>query len=145
MDAELKIVGAIVIVLLFLANTGIGIWIYRIMKASEQTTKNEAEIKILDAKITSQEEKARNDKQELSDKLAFEREERIKYEARVKQLEKDSNSLGDKHNDMYDKFITTTQEFQNIATKLNATMKHISGHISGIQSDIKEIRAQVQK
>lgn len=145
MDAELKIVGAIVIVLLFLANTGIGIWIYRIMKSSERVVELDKIVLKNGEDILLVEKQLGVEKQVLSDKLTAEREQRIKYEARVTQVEKDSNSLVSKQNEMYDKFIETTQKFQSIATELNTTMKHINGHIEGIQLDIRDIRGQVGK
>lgn len=140
MDAELKIVGAIVIVLLFLANTGIGIWIYRIMKASEQTTKNEEAIKLVDTKITASEEKARNDKQELSNKLAFEREERIKYEARITQVEKDNENLKNELSKNSERFINIAQKFDVSITHLNASMKNFSEILGEVKGDLKEIK-----
>lgn len=145
MDAELKIVGAIVIVLLFLANTGIGIWIYRIMKSSERVVEIDKIVLKNGDDIIAVEKQLGVDKENLKSTIAIEREERIKAESRLTQVEKDSNSLVSKHNEMYSQFIKTTQEFQSIATELNTTMKHINGHISGIQSDIREIRGQVGK
>ena len=145
MDAELKIVGAIVIGIMFLANTGVGIWIYRIMKASEETISTKENVKLLEIKLLSAEDTERKDKQELLDRLNFEREERLKMTYSLKQMEKESTSLHTKSDKMFDEFIQTTQKFQNIATKLNSTMEHLNSHISGMQTDIKEIRQEVQK
>lgn len=145
MDAELKIVGAIIIAIMFLANTGIGVWIYRIMKASERIKEVDKIIEKNAQDIIIVEKQLGVEKQNLEGKLSIEREGHIKTELRLNQVEKDSNVLFNKHNEMYNKFIETTREFQSIATELNTTMKNINGHISGIQSDIREIRGQVGK
>jgi predicted nucleic acid-binding Zn-ribbon protein len=131
MDGELKIVIGIITAILFLSNTGVGIWIYRIMKASEKVDKDLPEQKMMIV--------------DLEKKAAFEREERLKMTYSLKQIEKESTSLHSKSDKMFEDFIQTTNKFQSIATELNATMKHLNSHISGIQSDIREIRGQVQK
>jgi hypothetical protein len=131
MDAELKIVIGIISTVLFLSSTGVGIWIYRVMKASEKIEKDlpEQKLQLLD----------------LGKKVAHEREKRLEMAYQLIQLEKESHALIKKHDKMFQDFIQSTNEFQRVAAELNATMKHLNSHISGIQLDIKEIRGQVQK
>ncbi len=140
MDAELKIVGAIVIVLLFLANTGIGIWIYRIMKSSERVVELDKIVLKNGEDILLVEKQLGVEKQALSDKLTAEREQRIKYEARVTQVEKDTENLQNELSKNSERFINIAQKFDISITHLNASMKNFSEILGEVKGDLKEIK-----
>ncbi|WP_338761811.1 hypothetical protein WAF17_16320 [Bernardetia sp. ABR2-2B] len=145
MEAELKIVGGVIIAIMFFANTGIGIWIYRIMKSSEKVDTLNDEIDKTNAKITKIEEKARNDRQDLLDKINSEREERIKFEARIKQNEKDISNLRNELSRNSQRFIEIAQKFEISITHLNTSMENFSGILKEVKEDLKEIKTHSEK
>ncbi len=140
MDAELKIVGAIIIAIMFLANTGIGVWIYRIMKASERIKEVDKLIEKNAQDIVTLEKQLTLEKENLNEKITRERELRIKYEARINQVEKDTENL---KNDLSKNYITFTDiinEFKISINKLNSSLEHFSNVLMEVKSDLKDIK-----
>ncbi len=140
MDAELKIVGSIIIAFMFLANTGIGVWIYRIMKASERIKEVDKLIEKNAQDIVTLEKQLTLEKQNLNEKITSERELRIKYEARISQLEKETESL---KNDLSKNYITFTDiinEFKISINKLNSSLEHFSNVLMEVKMDLKDIK-----
>ena len=145
MDTELKIVGAIIIAIMFLSNTGIGIWIYRIMKASEKVTEIEQTVTESKKSVTDLEKQLTAEKQNLIDKLNGEREERIKIEGRLSQVEKDNESLRKDLSKNAERFLNIAQKFDTSITHLNTSMKNFSDILSEVKIDLKDIKASSQK
>ncbi|WP_375560286.1 hypothetical protein ACE193_21650 [Bernardetia sp. OM2101] len=140
MDAELKIVGAIIIAIMFLANTGIGVWIYRIMKASERIKEVDKIIEKNTQDILLVEKQIGVEKENINDKLTNEREQRIKYEARITQTEKDTENLQNELSKNSERFINIAQKFDVSITHLNASMKNFSEILGEVKGDLKEIK-----
>ena len=140
MDAELKIVGSIIIALMFFANTGIGVWIYRIMKASERIKEVDKLIEKNAQDIVTLEKQLSLEKENLNEKITKERELRIKHEARINQVEKDTENL---KNDLSKNYITFTDiinEFKISINKLNSSLEHFSNVLMEVKSDLKDIK-----
>ena len=145
MDAELKIVGAIVIVVMFLANTGIGIWIYRIMKVAEVFKE---EFPVVKAKIEALEKdfiKVKNDitnVEKAISKIESDKADKHKLETlegRFDDLKTLVEKMQETQANNTNRFIKISEGFGKGITELNSAMGHISESLKEVKDNVKTI------
>jgi len=149
MEAELKIVGAIVIGIMFLANTGIGIWIYKIMKVSDSFKED---FPIVKATIEEQEKdlmKIGFKIETLQITIATLKGEKADI-AKVEAINSDFKTLKETINHMQktfsnntDRFIGIVSEFKESFIHINSSMGNISGTLNKVEKNLEQINEYI--
>ncbi|WP_291726181.1 hypothetical protein [Bernardetia sp.] len=169
MEAELKIVGAIVIGVMFLANTGIGIWIYRIMKVAdlfkEEFPTVKGKVDAIEKDIITIKNDIKNTEKSIAElktdkvdkskleavksdisRLEADKVDKSKLEAADKEI-KDLKSIIEKIENNFslniERFIKISEGYGKGITELNTGLGYISESLKEVKTDVKKINDHI--